>query len=368
VPSTLALLFLLASPPATDDFTDEARLLFHAAACGTLEPAPALPAALTAPARERHCQVLRNLLAGWKRRWTNKAMPFLANVVPAELPAEVVYPFGGGDLFTALATFPRAQVITTLSLEPGGDPVAFGAASNEDITRALQTFRDDVRRLSFVSHSKTTNLLGLRKEVLPDQLAFALMALTAFDCRPVSLRYFRIEDDGQLHYLSREELVASKGKGFANLELAFLGPGQTEGAPRLYRHLQANLSDKSLATTPGVMKHLESKGRIAAMTKAASYLLSSPLFKTVRDYLLAHADWMISDATGIPPSIAKPAGFEQETWGRFTGAALKVSRATDEDFVRLWSERPVRPLPFTFGYQDKDDNDHMMVTRRAKTP
>jgi hypothetical protein len=365
VPASLALLSLLATAPAVpaDDLGEEARLLFRAAACGPESSAP-LPPSMPAPLIDRHCQALRALVASWKRRWSNKAVPFLAKVVPADLPPEVVYPFGGGDLFTALATFPRATVITTLSLEPGGNPLAFATAAPEDVDHALAAFRDDVRRLSYASHSKTTNLLGFRKEVLPDQLAFALMALAAFDCQPVMLRYFRVEDDGQLHYFSRAELAAGVPRGFANLELQFRGPGPATGAPRIYRHLQANLADKPLGGTPGVMAHLEAKGRIAAMTKAASYLLWSPLFKRVRDYLLAHADWMISDSTGIPPGFVKPAGFEQETWGRFTGSFLKVPKQHEDAFVQLWADHPLRPLPFSFGYQDKDDNDHLLVTRR----
>jgi hypothetical protein len=370
VTASLALLSLLANAPAVppDDLGDEARLLFRAAACGPESAAP-LPPSLPGPLIDRHCQALRGLIASWKRRWSKKAVPFLATVVPAELPAEVVYPFGGGDLFTALATFPRATVITTLSLEPGGNPLAFAAASAEDVDHALAAFRDDVRRLSFASHSKTTNLLGFRKEVLPDQLAFALMALAAFDCQPVGLRYFRVEDDGRLRYFTREELSTGQARGFANLELAFFAPGQTTGAPRLYRHLQANLADKALASNPGVMAHLEAKGHVAAMTKAASYLLWSPLFKRIRDYLLAQADWMISDSTGIPPAFAGPAGFDQETWGRFTGSFLKVAPKHEDDFVRLWAERPARAIPFSFGYQDKDDNDNLLVTRRrARSP
>jgi hypothetical protein len=363
--SSLALLFLLATPAAADDFGDEARLLFRAAACGSSEVA--LPPALPAETIDRHCQALHGLLASWRRRWTTKAVPFLASVVPANLPDEVVYPFGGGDLFTALATFPRSGVITTISLEPGGNPVAFAAASADDVAHALAAFRDDVRRLSYASHSKTTNLLGFRKEVLPDQLAFALVALAAFDAEPVGLRYFRIEDDGRLTYQPREELLTEgKPRRFAHLELTFRSHG---GPLRTYRHLQVNLSDKSLATTPGVLAHLEAKGRITAMTKAASYLLWSPAFKRIREYLLAHADWMISDSTGIPPGFAGPAGFEQETWGRFTGSFLKVPRQHEDDFVRLWTERPARALPFGFGYPDKDDNDHLLVTRRkARAP
>jgi hypothetical protein len=276
----------------------------------------------------------------------------------------VVYPFGGGDLLTALATFPRAAVITTLSLEPAGNPLEFAAAGLDDIEHALAAFRDDIRRLSFATHHKTTNLLGFRKEVLPDQLAFALLALSAFDLEPVSLRYFQLEDDGRLHYQSRDELLARKPGRFAHLEVTFRRRDDPRGPVRVYRHLQANLADKSLGATPGVMAHLEAKGHVTAMTKAASYLLWSPSFKRIRGYLLAHADWMISDSTGIPPSFAAAAGFEQETWGRFTGSFLKVSRQHEEDFVRLWTVRPQRPLSFGFGYPDKDENDHLLVTRR----
>src|SRR5204862_7149950 len=130
-------------------------------------------------------------------------------------------------------------------------------------------------------------------------------------------------DGGRLHSQTRDELVDGR-RCFADLELTFRRRGES-GPPRIYRHLQANLADKVLATTPGVMAHLEAKGRVAAMTKAASYLLWSPAFKRIRDYLLAHADWMISDSTGIPPAFAGPAGFEQETWGRFTGSFIKVA-------------------------------------------
>ena len=46
------------------------------------------------------------------------------------------------------------------------------------------------------------------------------------------------------------------------------------------------------------------------MTKAASFLLWYDDFAKIRDYLLQHVAWMISDASGIPPSYAEPAGFD----------------------------------------------------------
>jgi hypothetical protein len=78
---------------------------------------------------------------------------------------------------------------------------------------------------------------------------------------------------------------------------------------------------------------------------------------------------MVSDATGIPPSVARQAGCEQVTYGRFTGAILKVDRDVTQEFRDLWRRQPARPLSFRFGYPDHGTgNNHMMVTRPVSRP
>jgi hypothetical protein len=115
---------------------------------------------------------------------------------PPSCPAEVVYPVRRRRLCSPRWPPSRGPGHHHAVTRAGRRPAGLRRRRSEDVDRALAAFRDDVRRLSYASHSKTTNLLGFRKEVLPDQLAFALMALAAFDCQPVALRYFRIEDDG----------------------------------------------------------------------------------------------------------------------------------------------------------------------------
>jgi hypothetical protein len=73
---------------------------------------------------------------------------------------------------------------------------------------------------------------------------------------------------------------------------------------------------------------------------------------------------MISDASGIPPSYAGPAGFEQVTYGVFNGPYFVIdSKNTRAEFIKMWKEQPKRALPFRFGYPDQDKNHHMMITR-----
>jgi hypothetical protein len=149
------------------------------------------------------------------------------------------------------------------------------------------------------------------------------------------------------------------------MELSFRPRGQP-GPIRIHRHIAANLSDAFLSKDPRVLKHLEAKGKVSAITKAASYLLWNAAFVKIRNYLLDHMVFMVSDSTGIPPRFASKAGFVQETYGKFTGPFLDASKQHSDDFVKLWAEQPFRPLPFRYGYPEAEKHFHMLVTRRPE--
>jgi hypothetical protein len=75
---------------------------------------------------------------------------------------------------------------------------------------------------------------------------------------------------------------------------------------------------------------------------------------------------MISDSTGLPPRIAGPAGFTQETYGTFDGPSPfgDPDKRDSDDLKKLFASQPSRDLPFRYGYPDKDGHAHMVVTRR----
>ena len=107
------------------------------------------------------------------------------------------------------------------------------------------------------------------------------------------------------------------------------------------------------------------------MTKAASFLLWTEEFSTIRDYLLGHMVWMISDSSGIPPSMSSAAGFEVSAYGEYTGPYFyyrgRTSRRIRKEFVELWKNSQKRKLRFRYGYPDSTKKgNHLMVTRRQK--
>jgi len=377
-----------AEPSAGTDFGPQARVMFRVAACGGGD---ALPERFSAKAITAHCKEMAGIYASYKKAWADEARTFIAGLRPKDLPSTVVYPFGGGDLSSALAVYPDATELTTISLEAAGDVRVMDTIKSAKLDNDVDAIGNEIRRLYRAAHSTTKSLQAVSHSELPGTIMFALAGLTVHDMEPVALRYFDIEPDGSLSYLTGAQLeeraaefVAKKlGKdppkkithywyeqisAFANVEIQFRPRGDATAPVRTYRHIVANLDDSHMDADDRVLRHLRGKGKVSVMTKAASFLLWYHDFTKIRDYLLHNTTWMISDASGIPPSYADPAGFEQITYGEFTGPYFVIDeKNTRAEFVKLWKTQPHRDLPFRFGYPDNAKHNHLMITR-PKTP
>jgi hypothetical protein len=373
------------------DFIDDAKLLYRVAACGGADTA--LPAVLPggddeAAAKldkiiDSHCRIILPRIAEFRTTYFEKGHAWWGGVVPKDLPKIVVYPFGGGDLLSALVAFPDATEITTISLELAGDPRRLRTLSPAAIERSLGALRAEIGGLISVGSNTSENLSNQQRNDLPGQVSSFLLGLVAGGYEPVSMRYFTLDATGAIHYLAQAEideidkraettqprslkhdwLSPNFSHAFANVEIQYRKPGDPQ--LRVHRHIGWNLSDPYLAKHPELVHHLERKGTVTMLTKGASYLLYRDDFSVIRGYMLDHLAWMLSDSTGIPPTYARPAGMIQETYGHYSGAFLESAQGNrhDDAFVELWNLQKTRRLPFRFGYVDKDRQAHLVVTR-----
>lgn len=364
---------LLASSAQADskphEFLEEAKALLVVGACAEgAPPATVKPAVLAA-----HCKKVRAAQEDYKTNWLAVASEFFKAHVPAGIPKVVVYPFAGGDLSTALTVYPDADEITTLSLEPAGDPTSLARLSDSELKSSLAVVATELSSLYRANFSVTMNMIGaMRGGKLPTQLIFGLSALTIHGYEPISLRYFQLADDGSITYVTDEQLAqitalkdaGKRNAALSNIELRFRKKGGTR--EQVYRHIMANLDDNHLRKTPAALKHLEAKGQVAGMTKAASYLLSFDDFKTMRKYVVEHVQWMVSDSTGLPPKYGKEAGFEYETWGTYEKSNMKAGGTVTPAWRAMYAEQPKRALAFRFGYPDGKYHGHLIIMRKPK--
>jgi len=387
-----------AAPPAKPavalegtDFIDDARLLYRVAACGGADtPLPAVLSSGDAKVSakldkivEHHCKLILARMAEFRTTYFEKGRAWFDDVVPKDVPKAVVYPFGGGDLLSALVAFPDATEVTTISLELAGDPRRLRTLSPAAIERSLGALRAEIGGLISVGSNTSENLSNQQRNDLPGQVSSFLLGLVAGGYEPVVMRYFTLDDAGAIYYLDQaaideldkqaqttrprslkhDWLSPTFSQAFANVEIQYRKPGDPQ--PRVHRHIGWNLGDAYLARHPEVVRHLEAKGAVTMLTKGASYLLYRGDFSVIRGYMLGHLKWMLSDSTGIPPTYARPAGMVQETYGHYEGAFLESAQDNrhDEAFVALWKAQKARRLAFRFGYVDKDKQAHLVVTR-----
>jgi len=359
------------APPVIHEFIDDAKELLVVGACAEGTSTKVKPELVVA-----HCKTVHAAQDEYKKSWLGIATEFFKTHVPAGLSKTVVYPFAGGDLSTALTVYPDADEITTLALEPAGDARALSRLTEPQITASLATVATELGALYSSNFSKTMNMItAMRSGELPTQLIFSLSALYLHRYEPVSLRYFKLDSAGDVVYLTdadlkRIDLVKNPdahNRALGSVELKFRKIGSKR--EQVYRHIMANLDDAHLKESPAPLRHLQKKGHVAGMTKAASYLLSFNDFSVIRRYVIDHIDWMASDTTGVPPSYGIPAGFEYETWGEWQSSNMAAGngsvRAT---WKALFSAQPKRELAFRFGYPNGAGTGHLVFMRRAPKP
>lgn len=376
------------------DFIGDAKLLYREAACGGSDAVDAKVEKIV----NAHCKAIEKKLGDFKKQYFEKNREWFTKVVPSDAPKTVVYPFGGGDLISALVAFPDATDITTVSLELAGDPRRLKSLTPSQLSVSLGGLRAEIGGLISVGSNTSENLSNGQRNDLPAQVSSFLMGLVAGGYEPVSMRYFTIDDAGELHYLTQDEIDASDAEAkaklakevraakadpeykakshlkadwlspnfalaFSNVEIQYKKIG--EDTIRVHRHIAWNLGDPYMTKHPELIRYLEKKGQVTMLVKGASYLLWRADFARIRGYILDHLAWMLSDSTGVPPAYAKPAGMIQETYGRFDGAFLEGSQTSkhNEDMIELWKNQKKRALPFRFGYVDMNKQAHLMVTR-----
>jgi len=359
------------------DFIADAKLYYRVVACKGSDP---VPATLDATVVEKHCAEMAKRHERFTAKYVTPAQAFFAPLRPADAPTTVVYPFGGGDLASALVTYPDAREITTISLEHAGDPTRLARLTKKwQLASSLAAYRAAIYGLLTLNDSTSENMRKLEQGGIPGQLSFHLTGMAALGYEPVSLKFVTLNDDGSLRYITQADVdtlakkKAKKKKGswvdtdwseaFTNMELTFRKAGDASAPIVVHRHFAANLANNGFKGS-ALEKHLLAKGKVVAITKAASYLLWLGGFSGIRDYLLANMVWMASDATGVPARHAKKAGFQQITYGTFTGAFLPdADPKVGEEMVALWASQPRRKLPFRYGYPDAEKHVHLMITQ-----
>jgi hypothetical protein len=282
--------------------------------------------------------------------------------IPNSDARTLLYPFSGPDFLNAHALFPAHRRYIFFSLErPGALPEleALTPSQFDALLRDVRhAFRDIFERNYFITGYMSTQLTTPWVQGTVPIMA----AMTALR----NLRIARIEPvdlypELTIAYEAPDARRPRKLLRGVRMDLTGVGAGPVQ---QLY-YFSLDASDAALEFYPGFLGWVGQHRPASALLKSASYLLHDNQLEKTRAMLLASADVVVQDDTGIPYRFFPPP-WHVRLYGRYHRPIRSLRYGYQADLQAAYRARAgeLAVLPFSFGYHWKGGQSGLLVATR----
>lgn len=266
------------------------------------------------------------------------------------------YMFSGPDFLYANAFYPKAKTYILCGIEPVGGIPDVARVSRPVLHSALGNLRrslDSVLSWSFFITKK------MKVDLTQTQLSGTLPVLYVFLARAG----YGI-DSVELVSLDKEGAFTAAGHGSTSGVKIVLsaagGPSQT-----LY-YFCSNLESDAMKANPGFIKFCEQQGQGVSLLKAASYLMHTGGFTSVRSFLLNHSRAILEDDSGIPYRYLADGKWRLRFGGQYSGPIPTFKQFGQPDLAAAFAASGPAPLGFGFGYQWHARQSSVVLAQRRE--
>ncbi|HXF88504.1 MAG TPA: hypothetical protein VNK48_09150 [Xanthobacteraceae bacterium] len=262
------------------------------------------------------------------------------------------YHFAGPDFLYADAFFPRAETYVLSGLEPVGQIPELMKMPRWAVMQALRNIQFSLRSVLTVSYFITVDMSrDLNSGPLPGTIPilYVFLARTGKDIHDVSLVY--LDEQGVLH----------SGDGTRpwrparGVKIVFSEPG---GPRKTLYYFSANLADAGSRPVP-LLQFCKSLPPGDGFVKSASYLLHTPGFSQVRNFLLDHIVTLVQDDTGVPLHYFDPARWRLVPFGRYMTPIFPAY--FQPRLHEFYQRAEPAPLDFGVGYRWRPNESNLLV-------
>jgi hypothetical protein len=274
----------------------------------------------------------------------------------------LIYPFSGPDYLNAATLFPTHKDYVFFSLENPGRLPNLEGLSETQLSRVLEdarlAMRDLFQRNYFITDYMTKQLStdAFKGTVPVVAIMLALTGKRIVKIAPVDLfpdltaRYADPHADRPGKRLSGVRIDFSDTKTGLNQQLTYFSLDATDRALQYYPDFIDTIARNKPAT---------------AFLKSASYLLHDRQFKKTRDMLLATADVIVEDDTGIPYRFFAGPAWQVKLYGEYAKPIRGLAYGYQADLRAAYeAQEKMLPINFPFGYQFKTGKSGLLVATR----
>ena len=306
------------------------------------------------PSWQRHAKFFDNAFGQLEQRQLSKIRGWAETNLAAPRPT-MFYMFSGPDFLYADAFHSKASTYVLSALEPVGSVPDLTRLSPGGVGAALYNVERSLSSILsfsfFITKQMKTDLqAGQLSGTLPILYVFlARSGKTIRDVSPIAL------DDKGAAYFANENPGPNATRG---VRILFAG---SDGAEKTLYYFSTDLSNSGVRVS-GFLKFCATLAPGNSLLKSASYLLHSPNFTTVRDFILANSATIIQDDSGVPL-----AHYDRKQWrffpfGRYLGPIDEFPGRHQPAYAELF--RRGQPIDFGIGYRWRTHESHLLLSVR----
>jgi len=283
--------------------------------------------------------------------------------LPKKYTDTVFYPFSGPDIINALLFFPDGTEYIMFGLEsPGAVPKAH-EVPEQRLQAGLSGLSLALDNVLNVNYFKTVRM---EKEISTSSFnsitSVIMFFLSRMDYEVLAAKPVWI--DGASTLLN-EKPAERDPRLVSGVELLFRKG--SDGPVKRVRYFQLNVIDNSLKTYTNFIPYLETYGRYTTIIKSASYLMHNTLkFTKIRALTLSHSDYILQDESGVALRYYDPKVWKLSFHGVYTKPVPLFANRYQPDFAKAMKEKSTGPLPFSYGYNFRENESNLMFAERKK--
>ena len=279
-----------------------------------------------------------------------------ANANLAAPKPTMFYMFSGPDFLYADAFYSNASTYVLSALEPPGSVPDLTRMPRGGVDAALYNVEHSLGSILsfsfFITKKMKVDLhAGQLNGTLPILYVFlARSGKTIRNVSPVAL------DDKGTAYFAGENPGPNATHG---VRIVFAG---SDGAEKTLYYFSTDLSNSGVRSS-GFLKFCTTLAPGNSLIKSASYLLHSPNFTAVRDFILANSATIIQDDSGIPLAYYGSKKWRFFPFGRYAGPISEFYGRYQESYAELF--RRAQPMDFGIGYRWRTHESNLLLSVRT---
>lgn len=266
------------------------------------------------------------------------------------------YPFSGPDFLNANIFYPDVNQYILIGMEPIGYLPDVCKMVPDSVFSYLNTINNtlkDIFKRSYFITSKMSN--DLRKTKINGTLPLIALFIKRTGHQIVSIQRVGIDSAGKLQII---DSLKNKKNIVQGIKVDFLSLSGKKMQTVFY--FRTDISDKGLDKNRGFKIYLSELPPSFSYLKAASYLMHSDNFKSIRTLIFDVSLTILQDDSGIAYRYFDKLKWNIKLYGKYSKPKNEFAYISEPDLGKAFKSSVHRPLPYSLGYNWGTDHTSLL--------